>query len=326
MIISIATIILNAQCIESKTVIRLGTAAPKNSEWHQILKEFAAGVQSVTDGEVRVRIYAGGIVGSEQDMVRKMRIKQLQAAAVSASGLSDIDKSVYALMIPLMFESYEEWDYVRGKLNEDLTGKLKEKGFVVLTWSDVGWVHFFSKEPLKTPEQLKKMKLAASATEASSVEIMKWAGFKPVPITYADVVTGLQTGLIEAIYMPVIYAESSNIFRYAPNMTDLKWAPLQGAIVIHGETWEEVKPEYRRKIMDVADEMGRKLMEDTRNREKASLEAMTKRGLKIWELSEQEKRQWVETAKEAYDKIKGNLVPAGMFDKVLRLRDEYRAP
>lgn len=109
-------------------------------------------------------------------------------------------------------------------------------------------------------------------------------------------------------------------------MTDLKWAPLQGAIVIHGETWEEVKPEYRRKIMDVADEMGRKLMEDTRNREKASLEAMTKRGLKIWELSEQEKRQWVETAKEAYDKIKGNLVPAGMFDKVLRLRDEYRAP
>ena len=195
--------------LEARVVIRMGTLAPDGSAWHKILRQMGEDWRETTDGEVLLRIYAGGVVGDEGEMIRKMRTGQLQAAAVSNAGLAEIDPSAYALMLPMMFDSYEEWDYVRQKVNPTLEAKLKEKGFVVLAWSDVGWVYFFSKEPLRTPSDLRGMKLAASATEAATVEIMKWAGFNPVPISAVDMATGLQTGLIDSLYLPIILAEGS---------------------------------------------------------------------------------------------------------------------
>jgi TRAP-type C4-dicarboxylate transport system substrate-binding protein len=224
-----------------------------------------------------------------------------------------------------MFESYEEWDYVRREMNQDMEQRLEAKGFQVLTWSDVGWVHFFSKQPMQTPTELEKMKLAASVTQPVIVEITKWAGFRPVPITTADMVAGLQTGLIDAFYVPIYVAEASNLYRYAKNMNGLKWAPLQGAVVIRSEDWNKVGSEYQAKIREIATQIGEKLRSETRSRESASLEAMKKRGLKVWEVDDETRKEWYRRTAAAYPKIRNELLTPEVFDKVLRLRDSYRA-
>ena len=311
--------------LQAKVLIRMGTWAPKGSAWHQILQEMGFNWRKSTQGQVILRIYAGGVLGDEGEMIRKMRIGQLQAAAISAGGLADIDRSAYALMIPMMFASYQEWDYVRNKVNPELEAKLREKGFVVLAWSDVGWLYFFSKQPVQRPNQLKKMKLAASAREAATVQIMKWAGLKPVPISTADTVTGLQTGLIDALYLPLIFAEGSNLYRYARNMTDMKWAPLQGALIMHENAWKRLSPEQQQEVLTIAREVGERLRQQTRRQEEKSLEAMKKRGLKVWPVDEASLAEWHKTAQDAYSQIIEKLVPPQMFDKVRRLRDEYRA-
>ena len=309
----------------AKTVIKLGTTAPKASNWYQILKEMGFLWKEATGGEVTLRILAGGKLGNESEMIKKMRIQQIQAAAISAAGLAEIDRSAYAVMIPLMFESYEEWDYVREEMNQDMEKRLQEKGFHVLTWSDVGWVHFFSKQPMQTPAELEKMKLAASVTQPVIVEITKWAGFRPVPITTADMVAGLQTGLIDAFYVPIYVAEASNLYRYAKNMNGLKWAPLQGAVVIRSEDWNKVGSEHRAKIREIARQIGEKLRRETRGRESASLEAMKKRGLKVWEVDDETRKEWYQRTTAAYPKIRNELLTPEVFDKVLRLREAYRA-
>ncbi len=309
----------------AKTVIKLGTTAPKGSIWCQILKEMGFLWKEATGGEVTLKILAGGKLGNESEMIKKMRIQQIQAAAISAAGLAEIDRSAYAVMIPLMFESYEEWDYVRKEMNLDMEQRLEEKGFHVLTWSDVGWVHFFSKQPMLSPVELEKMKLAASVTQPVIVEITKWAGFRPIPITTADMVAGLQTGLIDAFYVPIYVAEASNLYRYAKNMNGMKWAPLQGAVVIRSEDWEKVDPAYQAKLREIANQIGEKLRKDTRSRESASLEAMKKRGLKVWDIDDQTMKEWYKRTAAAYPRIRTELLTPEVFDKVQRLRDAYRS-
>ena len=99
--------------VQGRVQIRMGTMVPTGSAWHKILQKMGSDWSSATDGEVRLRIFAGGTAGDEGALIRKMRIGQLQAAAISNAGLTEIDRAAFALMLPLMFESYEEWDYVR---------------------------------------------------------------------------------------------------------------------------------------------------------------------------------------------------------------------
>src|SRR5262245_10989222 len=262
---------------EAAVVVRLGTLAPAGSSWELILKRMGVEWSKATADELRLRIYAGGTVGDESEMIRKMRIGQLQAAAISNAGLAEIDPSAYALMLPMMFASYEEWDHVRQKVNPRLEEKLKEKGFVVLAWSDVGWVYFFTKKPMKTPADLRAMKLAGSHTESRTIDIFKWAGFNPVPISTVDMLTGLQTGLIDSLYLPLILAEGSQYYRQAPYMTDMKWAPLQCAVVMHEKGWAGLSAEQRTEVLRITQKVGEELRATNREQEGRSLDAMKAR-------------------------------------------------
>lgn len=315
---------LTTTSLEARVVLRLGTLAPKGSSWELILRKMGADWSQATEGELHLRIYPGGTVGDEAEMIRKMRIGQLQAAAISNAGLAEIDSRAYSLMLPMMFESYEEWDYVRQRVNPILEEKLREKGFVVLAWSDVGWVYFFTKEPMRRPADLTTMKLAGSHTESRTIEIFKWAGFNPVPISAVDMMTGLQTGLIDSVYMPIILAEGSQYYRQASYMTDMKWAPLQGAVVMHEEGWNRLTESQKKEVLQITRQVGEELQRSNREQEQKSLEAMTKRGLEIVTVSDAARSEWLGVAEKAYPRVRENLVPPEIFDQVQTLRDQYR--
>jgi len=306
-------------------VIKMGTTAPEGSSWHQIFKEMGEEWRQAPGGGVNLRIYPGGVLGDEPDLVRKMRVGQIQAAALTAGGLSDIDKSVAALQIPMMFRSYDELDYVRERLRPTLEKRLEEKGFVVLNWGDAGWVMFFAKERFTTPDDLKKMKLFAWAGDNDAIEIWKAAGFQPVPLPSTEILTGLQTGLINAFDTTPLLALSSQWFGLAPYMLDLKWAPLVGATVVSKRTWEKVPREARPVLLKSAERAGERLKSDIRQANDKAIEAMKSRGLKIQSVTPEVEAAWQRAAESAYPRIRGTIVPAPMFDEVKRLRDEYRA-
>jgi len=306
-------------------VIKMGTTAPEGSSWHQIFKEMGEEWRQASGGGVVLRIYPGGVLGDEPDLVRKMRVGQIQAAALTAGGLSDIDKSVAALQIPMMFRSYDELDYVREKLRPTIEKRLEEKGFVVLNWGDAGWVMFFAKQPFTTPDDLKKMKLFAWAGDNDAIEIWKAAGFQPVPLPSTEILTGLQTGLINAFDTTPLLALSSQWFGLAPYMLDLKWAPLVGATVMSKRTWQKVPPEARPALLKSAGKAGERLKSDIRQANDKGIEAMKSRGLKVLPVTPEVEAAWQRAAESAYPRIRGTIVPAPMFDEVKRLRDEYRA-
>ena len=131
--------------------VTLGTLAPDGTSYHRMLLEMREKWRKAPGGGVNLRIYAGGKMGGEAKMVSQMRLGALDAALLTAAGLSEIEPGVSGLQnVPMMFHSLDELDYVSEKLRPMLTKRLEKAGFVVMLWGDTGWVRFFSKQPMLT--------------------------------------------------------------------------------------------------------------------------------------------------------------------------------
>ena len=306
-------------------LIKLGTVAPKDTLWHQVLQEMAQDWERISGGTVKVRIYPGGVLGDEVDMLRKVRRGQLHAVALSGAGLSHAEPGVSCLQIPMMISSYEELDYVRDRVAPKLETMLEDKGFTVLNWGDVGWVHFFTKQPARTLDDIRGMKLFISAGDPETEKLYREFGFNPVPMPVTDMVAILQTGLIDAFDVPPLFALSDQSFALAKNMIDVKWAALVGATIVHEDAWEQIPAALRPKLLASARRAGEKLREDIRRLGDESIVAMKMFGLNVTELDEATRNEWRAEAEAAYPKLRGRLVPAELFDEVVRLRDEYRS-
>ena len=257
-------------------------------------------------------------------MVKRMRIGQLQAAALSNTGLREIEPGVFCLQIPMMLQSYQELDYVQERLAPLLEKKIEAKGYVVLNWGDVGWVHFFTKAPASRLSDLRKMKLFTWAGDNEELEMWKAAGFKPVPLATIDMLTGLQTGLIDTFDTAPLAALSNQWFGLAKYMINVKWAPLTGAIVVSKSTWNRIPEAWRPEMLKAARDSGERLRGEVRKSGDEAVAAMQKRGLKVVEADAATLSDWRREAEAIYPKFRGKMVPADMFDEVQRLRDEFR--
>jgi TRAP-type transport system periplasmic protein len=273
---------------------------------------------------VTLNVYPGGVAGDEGDMVRKMRIGQLHAATITNIGLSRITRATVALQIPMVIESYEELDYVREKIGPKIAAEIEKEGFIVLNWGDAGWVHFFSKVPAKTPDDYRKLKMFVWSGDPEAEKAWRSAKFQTVPLSSTDVLSGLKTGLVEAFCTAPIYALASNWYSEAKHMVKLNYTPLNGATIVSKKQWEEIDPELRKKISDIAQEEGAALRAEVRKRGDDAIKAMSERGLKVVEPDAALVAEWRKTAELAYPEIRGKVVPEAYFDEVVKLAKEYR--
>jgi TRAP-type C4-dicarboxylate transport system substrate-binding protein len=310
----------------SQTIlIKMGTVAPDGSPWHQILQQIGQDWAKISAGKVRLRIYPGGILGDEPDMIQKMRIGQLHAVALSGSGLARIDTSASCLQIPMLIQSYDELDYVRDRVAPRLEQAIEQKGYIVLNWGDAGWVHFFTKTPARKLDEIRKMKLFIMAGDADALELYQSSGFRPVPLATTDMLPALQTGLIEAFDVPPLLAMLNQWFGVANNMIDVKWAPLVGGTVISKQAWDRVPEAIRPQMREAATRAGVRLRTEIRKMGDDAVAAMRKKGLNVISVDAATLEDWRRQAEDAYPKLRGRIVPADLFDEVKRLRDEFRA-
>jgi TRAP-type C4-dicarboxylate transport system substrate-binding protein len=282
--------------------------------------------KKASDGKVLLTVYTDGQMGSEADMVRRMRVGQLQAAMLTVGGLQAIEPSVSALQnMPLVFRDFDELDYITARLEPELEKKFEEKGFVVLFWADAGWVRFFSKKPLLLPEDTKNLKLFVTAGDTATLDIVKSFGIKGIPLSMTDILTGLQTGLIDAVPTIPLYALTGQFDGTASHMTDINYAPLVGATVVTKKAWNALTPEQQRQFREAANVAGEKIRARSRLEAEEAVQAMVKRGLSVHQLNPTQKDSWQSFMEEnVYPAIRGKIVPADKFDEVMKLLAEYR--
>jgi TRAP-type C4-dicarboxylate transport system substrate-binding protein len=310
--------------VASAQNIKLATLAPRDSTWYRILEKMGERWRQASGGRVQLRIFAG-TQGDESDIMRKIRVGQLHAAAVTTVGLGTIDPSTQALHIPLAFRSQEELDFVQSQIQGRMEKTLADKGFVVLNWGETGWIRFFTKAPVASPADLKKLKIFVWSSGKSSDDIWKDNGFQPVSLAATDILPSLKTGMISAIQAPPILALSNQWFGLASYMTDLPWAPLTGATIVSKATWEQIPQELRPQLAAIAREAGVEMQKEVRSLEQQAISEMAKRGLHVVTVPPEAEREWQKTVEAIYPRLRGDFVPAAEFDEVMKLRNEYRA-
>lgn len=304
--------------------IRMGTVVPKGSLWDESLQYVRQEWRRISGGAVEVTIYPGGVLGDETEMVRQIRQGRIQAAALSSVGLSRIDNAVSCLQIPMMFASYAELDFVRSRLAPALERRIEAKGFKVLNWADGGWVHTFTKKPARTPDDLRRMKLFTSAGDAETERLYNEFGFHVVPLALTDMITALQTGMIEAFSTVPLFAQLQESYKLAPHMIDVTWMPLVGGTVMSLQAWEQVPALSRPVMLEAAHAAGERLRGDIRKVGDDAVREMEKRGLTVTRVDAATRALWQSSAEQTYARLRGSYCPADLFDEVQRLRTEFR--
>jgi TRAP-type C4-dicarboxylate transport system substrate-binding protein len=306
--------------------LRIGTLAPRNSSYHRQLMEMGETWRAAAGPSAKFLVYPDGSQGGEAEMARRMRIGQLQGALLSVVGLREIETSIGALQnLPLMFKSWEEVDYVREKMRPAMEKKFFEKGFVVLGWGDAGWVRFFSKEPAFRPDDFKSMKFFAWGSEPEQQAIMKTFGYTPVPLETADILPSIQTGMINVVPSTPYFALASQIYMSAPNMIEINWAPIVGALVVTRKAWDDMPPAAQDALRLAGEKAGLQMRTRAREEVDEAVDAMKKRGLHVNRPSAEQMREWNELAEKLYPRIRGSMVPAETFDAVVAHLKAYRA-
>ena len=313
---------------QTKLRIKLATAAPRDTSYHRILMEMGEAWRKASGGQVDLIVYPGGNQGSEADTVRRMNIGELQAAMLTASGLSEVDPAIAALeSIPMLFRSLDEAQYVRDKLRPDLETRLAAKGYVSLFWGDTGWARFFSRKAAITPSDFKPMKIFVTASGSEKqLQIMQALGYRPVPLDFADALLQLQTGGVDAVPTIPIVALAGQYYTAAKHMTEVNWTPVVGATIVTKKAWDAVPAAMRDALVAAAADAGKKIQEQSRREnEQAVVTMKTKWQVEVHPLTPQQDQEWRAFAEGIYPKIRGTMVPADIFDRTRQLVDEYRA-
>ncbi len=303
-------------------VIKLATLVPDGSVWDKALKSMGSQWKRTTEGRVDLRIYPGGVAGDEPDVLRKIRIGQLHAGTLTVSGLIDIDPAFEALAIPLFYESYDEFFHVLRAVEPEMRRRAQAKGYELIQWGHAGWVHVFSTEPISRVEDLRRLKLFVAAGDGKMLQWWKGEGFRPVALSMTDIMTGLQTGLIDVLPTTPLAALSLQWFRQTPHMLDLGLAPLVGATVVSTRVWDRLSAEDQRAMRAAALEMQQQLERDIPVQDRTAVAEMAKRGLQIHPVADD--APWRRLASEFEKSLRGLRIPAEAFDLVLAARDAYR--
>jgi TRAP-type C4-dicarboxylate transport system substrate-binding protein len=306
--------------------LRIASVVPRHSPYHQQLLELGESWRAAQGAGARFTVFTDGSQGGEAEIVRRMRIGQLQGGLLSVVGLRDIEPGVAALQnLPLLFRSWEEVDHVREKLRADIEQRFLARGFVVIGWGDAGWVRFFSTQPALRPADFKGRKFFAWGSEPEQQSIMKSLGYTPVPLETGDALAAIQTGMIDVLPSTPYFALAAQIHGTAKHMLEINWAPIVGALVITQKAWSAMSPAAQAALREAGEKASLAMRTQARKEVDEATAAMVKRGLTVHRPNEAQLREWQQLAEQLYPRIRGTLVPAETFDQVFAHVRAYRS-
>lgn len=302
----------------------MGSLAPQKSPWDDALRSLSAEWSSISAGKVKLKIYPGGIVGDEADMLNKMKGGMLGASALTSIGMNLLYSGILASNLPMLYSSEEEFAYVFEKIRPRFEQELEKRGVKVVIWSKVGWIRFFAKNPIKTVSDMQKEKMFVYSGDGNAVKAWQEAGFNPVPLSTNDVLTSLQSGMISSFATTPLSAAALQWFGLAPNMADMLWAPLMGGVIVSTKIWNKINPALQEQLLASAQEIGKKMQEDIDKADNDAIAIMQENGLTVTHIEEETMDEWRVVAQKAINLVLGTTIDQKSYDEVLGYIKEFR--
>ena len=260
-------------------LFKIASLAPEGSIWVDSFKDFAAEVTEKSGGEIGFRIYPGGVMGDDRTMYRKMRVGQLQGGGFTMTGISDIVPDFGVMGIPFLFHSYEEVDAVSAQLQPSFKKRFAEQGLHFVAMTEVGFIYTFSNKPRVTIEDLRQAKTWAPSEDPLTAAFLKSLGISPITLDIPDVLSSLQTGLIDTAFNSLYGSIVLQWYTKAPFVTDAPYGYAYGVFIISEKAMSKLSDEQKRLLDDIAEKYFSALILKTRQSNKDSRKVLADQGV-----------------------------------------------
>jgi len=320
-------LIANPLFAQRKITIKLASLVPENTPWGAAINRLAADWGRVTNGEIEVIVYHNAAAGDEPEVMRKLRINQIQAAVFTSMGLNQVMPEVMAFSYPFLIRNDAEYQEVMRRLKPDLDAKIQQNGFVTLAWARAGWIKFFSRNPVFTPDDMRRQKLATGAEDQQMLQAFRIMGYQMVPVNLSELMVLLNSGMVDAVYQSPVYTAANQVFGITRNMASINVAPFMGGILMNSTAWRRIPDRYKPQLLEIGRAVEREIETSITNLETEAINTMVRYGLRINELTPTQTQVWYDDMA----RFENNLVnsPNAVFnrDYYTRIRNiltEYR--
>lgn len=304
--------------------IKLASIAPENSPWGEALNKIAAEWSKISGGRVQLKIYHNGVAGDEANMLRKLKMGQIQGAVFTSLGLMDIAPEVMTLSYPLLIRDDRELDHVMDHLFPMIETTVEGNNFVAVTWSKAGWIRFFAKSPVITPEDLKKLRLVSNPEDPMFFQVWAELGYNQVPVAIPDTLQALNSGMITCIWASPLAAAGYQWFGIANHMTDLNIAPFIGAFVMTKSAWRSIPENLRPQLMDAARRITGELDKNLATLENSVFNVMKRNGLVVHPVPPAALELWNAEFRRGSNALMNKTFSLEVFNKISAWLAEYR--
>ena len=306
---------------ERPTAIKFATLAPEGSTWMKALTELSQDIETRTGGKLKFKFYPGGVSGDEKDVLKKIRIGQLHAAGFTGVGLGEVAPETRLLDAPWLFRGHSELESVRAKYAKELKAAVEKGGFILLGWIDLGAVYVFSKNPIASPEDMRKQKMWVWEGDPIARAAYKALGVNPIPLSIVDVMQSLQPGMINGVYGPPLGVVALQWHSKLKHIYPVPIAESTGAVLV-AKTFYDALPADQKKILTELSTKHLKRLNMLINAENdIALEALKNQGLHFAaDPGPATRRQYEELGAAARRELVGSLFSAellGKFEKEL---------
>jgi len=268
-------------CFAQKYTIKFASLAPDGSTWMKVMRQLDSTMRRETGGDVGFRIYPGGIAGDEKDVLRKIRLGQLQSAGFTGVGMGEILPQVRIFDSPFLFRNYQEVDFIQQKFFDDFARGFEQNGFVLLGWADVGFVYLYTNSPVKCLDDMKDVKMWTWEGDIIAENTFKALGVRPVPLSVIDVMTALQTGMVDGVYTSPMACIALQWFTKIKYMTQFALADAAGAVLIAKKAFDQLPENYQQILLEQSRIHFAKLMRLSREENQKSIETLKESGVQI---------------------------------------------
>jgi TRAP-type C4-dicarboxylate transport system substrate-binding protein len=294
--------------VAQQYTIKFATLATEGSTWINVMNEYDQAIRKESGGRVGFKIYANGVQGDEKDVLRKIRLGQLHGAGITGVGIGEIAKDVRILDAPFLFKSSDEVDSVSNQFHELFEKSFEDGGFVLLGWAEVGFVYIFTNSQVTTPAELKGVRMWMWEGDPIAEALFSVVGVHPIPLSITDVMTSLQTKLIDGIYSPPFECIALQWFTRVKYMLDVPLADAQGAIVVSKSKFDQFPKDIQDILLNNGKTYFTKLTRMSREDNTKAVETLKKNGIQMTSVTDKDLlAQYDEIGRKARRMLIGKL-------------------
>lgn len=305
--------------------VRLASPLPRNSDWGRTLDRIAGEWARVTNNQVRLRVIHDGLEGSDARMRASLNANNIQAALFTSAPLAEMVPSVMTLSAPFLIRNDAEYDAVLSEVIPILNEQMNRTNYVAIAWSKGGWVYIFSREPVFTPDDLKRQRLSTSPDMRDLNTAFRMMGFNLVETGMTDIGTRLANNMINAIYLLPEAIAPLGLHRQLRNYLDMPIAPFVGAIVMNRVTWNRISPQNQREILRVTQSIATEFDAVMTRTAANAVTSMQRDGLTVNRPTAQQQEMWQTEMNNVIPQLLGTTFDRDMYNRINRILENHRS-